>query len=123
MATITLIVGDPAYGKQRIYTTLRFTQTALAGGDAINIFLLEDAIFSAKKGQNPMGFPGFSDEKMPNCEEMIKTALKQGAIIKVCTVCAKERGMKKEELIDGVQIGSMPELVQWVVESDKVVSF
>ncbi len=123
MATITLIVGDPAYGRQRIYTVLRFTQTALSGGDDINIFLLEDAIFSAKKGQRPMGFPGYSDEKMPNCEEMIRVVLKQGAIIKVCTICAKERGMKEEELIDGVQMGSMPELVQWVVESDKVVSF
>lgn len=123
MASITLIVGDPAYGKQRMYTVLRFTQTALSGGDEINIFLLEDAIFSAKKGQSPMGFPGYSNEKMPSCEEMIKSALKQGASIKICTVCAKERGMKKEELIEGVQIASMQDLVQWVIESDKVVSF
>lgn len=123
MATITTIVADPAYGRQRIYTVLRFALTVLAGGDAINIFLLEDAIFSAKKDQKPSGFTGVPDERMPDCEKLMKASLEQGATIRICTVCARERGLKKEELIEGVKMAGMPDLVQWVVESDKVVSF
>ncbi|MBI2866638.1 MAG: DsrE family protein [Chloroflexi bacterium] len=120
---MTVIVGDPAYGKERVYTTLRFALAALSQGHKVNLFAFEDALYAARKGQAPPEFPGVLEEHMPNCEELLKAAIRQGAAVKLCGVCASERGVGPDELIDGVEIGGMGDLVRWVLESDRVVSF
>ena len=123
MATITVIIGESPYSRERIYSMLRFTLAALSEGHRVNLFAFEDALFAAKKGQKPPEFPGTMDEHMPNCEVLLKSAIRQGVVVKLCGVCAAERGVAAPELIDGVEIGSMRDLVQWVLESDKSVSF
>jgi tRNA 2-thiouridine synthesizing protein D len=115
MATITVVLADPPYGKQRPYTALRFLLAALRQGHEANLFLLEDAVFAAKKEQQP--------QEMPNCEEMLQAAIQEGLRVKACTVCSVERGVKLEEVIEGVERGSMVDLVNWVVESDRIVFF
>ena len=124
MASITVVVGDPPYGKQRVYSALRFILSALVKGHSVNLFLLEDAVFLAKKGQKPQEMPSLLEhDVMPNCEELLKAAIKQGALVKVCGVCSYERALQQEELVEGCQISSMHDLVSWVVESDRVVFF
>lgn len=124
MASITVVVGDPPYGKERVYSALRFILAALFEGHSVNLFLLEDAVFLAKKGQKPEEMPSLLEhEAMPNCEELLKAAIKQGATVRVCGVCSSERALLQEEMVVGCQISSMRNLVKWVVESDKVISF
>ena len=124
MASITVVVGDPPYGKERVYSALRFVLTALVEGHSVNLFIFEDAVFLAKRGQKPLEMPGLLEhEAMPNCEELLKAAIKQGVPVKVCGVCASARALQQEELIEGCQISSMHDLVRWVVESDRAVFF
>jgi tRNA 2-thiouridine synthesizing protein D len=122
MATITVIVGDAPYGKQRVYTALRFSLVALHEGHQANLFLLEDAVFAAKRGQQPPAMP-VGEAGMPNCEELLQAAMKEGLTIKACRVCSMERGLQPEQVMEGVEIGSMVDLVNWVVESDRTVFF
>ena len=122
MASITVVVADPPYGKGRLYTTLRFVLAALTANHAVNIFILEDAVFVAKKGQRPMELPGLLEhDTMPNCEELLKASIDQGAQVKICGVCASERGLSQEELMDGANISSIHDLVNWVVNTDKTI--
>ncbi|MDZ7261050.1 MAG: DsrE family protein [candidate division KSB1 bacterium] len=123
MASITVVIAEPPYGKERLYTTLRFVLAALADGHPVNLFLLEDAVFAARKGQKPPELPGLLDERMPNCEELLKTVVRQGAQVKACGVCCTERAVTQDQLVEGVKIASMRDLVNWVVETDKVVFF
>ena len=124
MSTITVIAGDPPYGKERLYTTFRFILAALSQKHKVNLFILEDAAWVAKKGQKPMELPGMmGNDKMPNLEEMLGSAIKQGAQVKICGVCASERGLTQAELIDGATISTMVNLVEWVTTSDKTVFF
>lgn len=124
MASMTVVVGEPPYGKERLYTTLRFVMAALAAGHTVNLFIFEEAIFVAKKGQKPPELPGLLEhDAMPNCEEMLKTALKQGVKVKICGVCAAERGLRQEEVVEGAEISTIHNLVEWVVTTDKVVIF
>ncbi len=123
MASMTVILGEAPYGKERAYSTLRFILAALSEEHKVKFFLLEDAVFLAKKGQNPPEFPGLMDAHMPNCEELLKTVIKQGADVKACGVCCKERALKQGELIEGVHISGMRDLITWVMETDKTVSF
>ncbi len=122
MATITVVLADPPYGKQRPYTALRFSLAALKEGHQANLFLLEDGVFAAKRGQDPLDMP-MGDTGMPNCEEMLQAAIQEGLRVKACTICSVERGLKLEEVTEGVERGTMVDLVNWVVESDRTVFF
>lgn len=122
MATITVVLGDPPYGKQRVYTALRFSLVALHEGHQANLFLVEDAVFTAKRGQQPLAMP-VGDVGMPNCEELLRAAIQEGLRVKACRVCCAERGLQAEEVMEGVEIASMVDLVNWVVESDRTVFF
>ena len=122
MASITVVVADAPYGKERLYSALRFLLVTLHEGHKANLFLLEDAVFAAKKGQAPPEMP-VGNARMPNCEELLKAAIMEGLDVRACRVCCSERGVRDEEVIDGVQIGSMLDLVNWVVESDKALFF
>ena len=64
MAVITVAVGDPPYGKERVYTALRFSLVALHEGHQVNLFLFEDAVFAGKRGQRPPEMP-VGDSGMP----------------------------------------------------------
>ncbi|MDO8682746.1 MAG: DsrE family protein [Armatimonadota bacterium] len=123
MAKITVLIGEPPYGKERVYTAFRFALAAKFEGHDVNVFMLEDAVWGAKKGQTPVEYQGLLEGKMPNCGEMLQEVIKHGGLVKCCGVCCSERGLKQEDLIDGSQIGSIYDLVHWVVESDKFVSF
>jgi sulfur relay (sulfurtransferase) complex TusBCD TusD component (DsrE family) len=44
-------------------------------------------------------------------------------LLLACRVCCLERGLKQEEIVSGVEIGSMLDLLNWVLESDKTLFF
>jgi sulfur relay (sulfurtransferase) complex TusBCD TusD component (DsrE family) len=46
-----------------------------------------------------------------------------GANVKVCGVCARERALSQDDLVEGATIGAMQDLIRWIMEADKVVSF
>jgi tRNA 2-thiouridine synthesizing protein D len=122
MATITVMTGDAPYGSQRVYTALRFLLVALHEGHRANLFLLEDAVFAAKKGQQPPEMP-VGKAGMPDCEELLRAAILEGLKVKACRVCCSERGLRPEEVVEGVEIASMLDLLNWVLESEKSVFF
>src|SRR4030042_6229585 len=106
MASMTVVVGDPPYGKERVYTALRFSLVALHQGHHVNMFVLEDAVFAAKRGQSPPEMP-VGDAGMPNCGELLRASIQEGLAVKACRVCSAERGLSSEGLIEGVGVGSM----------------
>ena len=122
MAIITVAVGDPPYGKERVYTALRFSLVALHEGHQVNLFLFEDAVFAAKRGQKPPEMP-VGDAGMPNCEELLRASIQEGLKIKACRACSAARGLSHEEVVEDVEAGSMADLVDWVAKSDKNVFF
>ncbi len=124
MSNFTVVIAEAPYGQERPYTALRFAMAAVNAGHTVNLFILEDAVLMAKKGQAPADLPGLLEQdKMPKIEEMLASAIRQGVTVRLCGVCCAERGLKQEELIEGAQIGSMRNLVDWVAGGDKVVFF
>ncbi len=124
MSTFTVVIAEAPYGQERPYTALRFAMAAINAGHSVNLFVLEDAVFMAKKGQAPAELPGLLEQdKMPRIEEMLASAIRQGVTVRLCGVCCGERGLKQEELVDGAQIGSMRNLVDWVANGDRVMFF
>ncbi len=115
MTTVTVFVGSGPYTTERPYTALRFVYTAAINDHKVNLFLFEDSIFAAKKGQDPAN--------VYNLAEWMQRCLDEGVKIAACGVCMKGRGMNDEELMDGVQKGTMELAVEWTLEADKQLFF
>jgi uncharacterized protein involved in oxidation of intracellular sulfur len=116
MSTITIILHDAAYGTEKSYNGLR---TAMAlqkkEGVQVNVFLFADATTCALQNQiTPEGFY--------NIGRMIRSVARRGKI-GACGACLDARGLKNIQLIEGVQRSSMNELANWILSSDKTISF
>jgi len=113
-----MIVNGAPYGDERVWNALRLALTSISAavGMNVNVFLLGDAVNAAKKGQN-------TPEGYYNLEKMLYDLLEQQARVAACGTCLNARGLTKDDLVDGVQVGSMIMLSRWIKESSKVLSF
>jgi uncharacterized protein involved in oxidation of intracellular sulfur len=115
---ILLIINDPPYGSEKAYNALRLAMSLEKehSGTEVHIFLMADAVFCGLPGQKtPDGYY--------NLERMLKGLINKGAQIKACGTCSDARGVRQLQLIEGVEISTMSQLAQWVIEADKVLTF
>jgi len=115
---ILILINDAPYGSEKAYNAFRLAIQLGKDyeGVEIRIFLMADAANCAIANQHtPDGYY--------NIERMMKSILVKGAKVKICGSCATARGLKGVQLIEGTEISTMAELTEWVVESDKVVTF
>ena len=118
MQKILILINEAPYGTEKAYNALRMAnQLGKEHEQAeVRIFLMADAASCAIVNQNtPNGYY--------NIERMLKFSLAKGAKVKICGSCAEARGLKNVQLIEGTEISTMAELTNWVVDSDKVVTF
>jgi len=115
---LLLILNDAPYGTEKAYNALRLAMT-LQGQHAdvhVQIFLMGDAVTCVLPGQvTPQGYY--------NVERMLRAVIAKGADVKVCGTCASARGIAELGLIEGAEISTMDQLTEWVVDSDKVLTF
>ncbi len=116
MVTYTIIINEAPYQKERAYTALRFARTCDLEGHKVKIFLIENGVYVAKKGQKPA-----SDQ--PNFGAYLEDLIAGGQEVKACVVCIQARGLTEQDLISGVKIATIHELVEWTTNSDKVIVF
>jgi uncharacterized protein involved in oxidation of intracellular sulfur len=118
LETLTIIVNGAPYGSEQVWNALRLATASISSsiGMSVNVFLLGDAVTSAKKGQKP-------PEGYYNLEKMLRDLLTAGAKILACGTCLNARALSKEDLVEGVEVGTMIKLASWIKESSKVLSF
>ena len=116
--TILLILNDAPYGSEKTYNALRMAMTLQKDQHEVQVqvFLMADAVTCALRNQStPQGYY--------NVERMLRSIITKGGQIKACGSCSDARGLRDLALIDGVEISTMSQLVQWTVEADKVLTF
>lgn len=118
METLTIIISGAPYGSEQVWNALRLATASISSsiGMSVNIFLLGDAVTAAKKGQK-------TPEGYYNLEKMLRDLLMNGAKIAACGTCLNARALSKEDMIDGIEVGTMIKLAGWIKESPKVLSF
>ncbi len=118
METLTIIINGPPYGDEHAWNALRLATALISSsvGMSVNIFLLGDAVNAAKKGQK-------TPEGYYNLEKMLGDLLKGGAKIAACGTCLTARALTQQEVIEGIEVGTMIKLAGWIKESSKVLSF
>ena len=111
-----IILNDAPYGNERSYNGLRMAKALVAKeNQKVSVFLMSDAVTCAKKGQNvPSGFY--------NIELMLKSILRQGEVL-LCGACMDARGITNDDVLQGIQRSSMPDLADHTISADKVLVF
>ena len=95
-------------------TVLNIANAALKEGHEVSIFLMDDGVYNIVKTpeKDELYVAGaFSD------------LIKQGVEIALCDQTARERGVSKENSIEGVVFGGQFDLAVLVNESDRFLSF
>ncbi len=118
MEAITIILNGPPYGDEKIWNAMRLAKalTSTTIKVKVKIFLFGDAVAIAKTGQKP-------PEGYYNLESIVKELVKVGVEFMACGACSNARGITQEDLVDGVEIGSVMLLSWWIKESQVVLSF
>jgi uncharacterized protein involved in oxidation of intracellular sulfur len=117
MQKVLILITEPVYGSENPYNALRLAMSLLEKEDVrLSIYLLGDAVVGARKGQEtPKGFYNFG--------KMLLMFSNKGVPISICITCMEARGIREEDLIDGVKPGGMQVLSEWVLTHDKVLTF
>ena len=115
---LTIIVNESPYGSEKPWNALRLASTALGmePPTEVRVFLMGDAVAAAKSGQK-------TPEGYYNLEKMLSSILRRGAQVLVCGTCIDSRGISQDQLVEGVERGTMKALATWIAESQRVVSF
>ena len=115
---VLIIINDAPYGSEKAFNALRIAIQLKKDNPQteLRIFLMADAATSAISGQTiPQGYY--------NIETMLSAVIYKGSKVKICGTCADARGLKDLKLIEGAEISNMKKLAEWVLDSDKVLTF
>ena len=116
MVTFTIIINEAPYGKERALSALRYAATCDIEGHKVKIWLFENGVYVAKKGQKSL-------KGLINYGQLLENLIQGGVEVKACVVCVEARGITQADLVEGVKIATVHELVEWTVNSDKVIVF
>jgi uncharacterized protein involved in oxidation of intracellular sulfur len=113
-----MILNDAPYGTERTYNGLRLANNLLAKAEGLDltVFLMGDAVATAKAGQQtPNGYY--------NLERMLKGVIAKKGRVLLCGSCMDARALQEEEVIAGCRRSSLDELTEASLCSDRVLVF
>jgi len=117
MFRILIILNDAPYGSERSYNGLHLADTlARREGVEVRVFLMGDSVLCAKSGQ-------ISAVGAYNIERMLKPVLGNKGAVAACGTCLEQRGLTKELLAEGVTKGTLEQLADWTLWSDRILDF
>ncbi len=115
---LLMILNDAPYGTERTYNGLRLALNLLSKveGAEVTVFLMGDAVGSAKAGQQtPNGYY--------NVERMLKGILTRKGHVLLCGTCMDARGIKETEILEGSRRSTLDELTEMTASAGKVLVF
>jgi uncharacterized protein involved in oxidation of intracellular sulfur len=81
----------------------------------VTVYLTADAVLCARTGQQ-------TPEGYYNIERMLKPIIRRGTVM-TCEMCMAARGLREEDLVDGVLQTRLGELAQLVFEADRILVY
>ena len=97
---------------------LRLAVKLLDVGQKVKIFLMNDSVDMAREVCKP---PEGYDQDL---SQMLKDLIAKGVSVKVCGTCMARCGIHKNQpYFEGAQKATMPELAEWVVDCEKILTF
>lgn len=118
MKTLIIFNREPYDNTDVTWNGLRLADKLLDAGSEVRIFLMNDAVDMARDVCRP---PEGYDQDL---SQMLKALIARGVSVKVCGTCMARCGIyKNHPYFDGAEKSTMPTLAEWVIDSDKVITF
>ena len=112
---IAVIVQTDPYKYRDLETAYEVVTAALKKGHEVKIFLYDESVVAASRDAKVIG------EKGPG--EMVRNLVERGVEITTCGACCLMRGLAKEALVKGSQMGGLPDLAGITNWADRIVNF
>jgi len=118
MSILIVFNHQPYDGSDVVYNGLRLTKTLQTKDEEVRIFLMNDAVDLARDAAKK---PEFYDYDLV---EILKNLYLNGIKLKACGTCQARCGINKNEPYFKDEIkGTMIDLANWVINSDKILTF
>lgn len=117
--SILLIFNRQPYDSTDVtWNGLRLASKLVEAKEEVRIFLMNDAVDMARNTcVPPIGY----DQDLV---KMMKELISVGVVVKVCGTCMARCGIHKNvPYYEGAEKSTMAALTEWVITSDKVISF
>src|SRR3989339_143387 len=117
MKTLIVLNRNPYDGTDITWNALRLADKLLDIKNEVRIFLMNDSVDLARDVAKPP--EGYFD-----LGQMLKDLIAKKVEVKVCGTCRARRGIQMNQpYFEGAKTATMPELAEWINNSDKVISF
>ena len=115
---ILIIFNCQSYDNTDVtWNGLRLAGKLLEMEQEVRIFLMNDSVDMARDACKPP--EGYED-----LSEMLKELISKGVPVKVCGTCMVRCGIyKNHPYFEGAEKATMPELAEWVVDCEKILTF
>lgn len=116
---ITIVLNHQPYdGSDVTWNALRLAKTLHKNGEAVNIFLMNDAVDLARDiTKKPESYDY-------DLVDMVKKLYHEGVAVQACGTCNARCGLfKNTPYFDESISSTMQILADWVMDSDKVLTF
>ncbi len=118
MKTLIIFNREPYDNTDVTWNGLRLADTLRQKGGEVRIFLMNDSVDMARDVCTP---PANYDQDL---SQMLKELIANGVAVKVCGTCMARCGIyKNHPYFDGAEKSTMSALADWVMDSDKVLTF
>ncbi len=118
MSILVVLNHQPYDGSDVTWNALRLVKTLQDKGEGVRIFLMNDAVDLARDTTKK---PDFYDYDLV---EILKKLYFDGIKLKVCGTCQARCGVNKNEpYFRGDIKGTMLDLANWIIDSDKILTF
>jgi len=118
MSILIILNRVPYDGTDVTWNGLRLAEKLFEAEQEVRIFLMNDAVDLARDICKP---PEGYDQDL---SKMLKDLISKQVQVKVCGTCMARCGIyKNQPYFEGAKKSTMTELAEWVVSSDKTITF
>ncbi len=118
MKTLIILNRVPYDNTDVTWNALRLAETLRKNSVEVRIFLMNDSVDMARDVCKP---PTNYDQDL---SQMLKDLISNGVQVKVCGTCMSRCGIfKNHPYFEGAEKSTMQALSEWIIDSDKVLTF
>jgi len=116
MGRMLILLCESPFHHEGVEHAIKLTRKTIEKGHKVDIYLMMDGVYNPMISQNGDPF------HMESISDQIKKLVEMGAEISGCRVCMELRGISKDDLPPGIDIGGIFDLSDSIAEADVVLS-
>jgi len=117
MNSVSIVITSAPYGREDTFIGLYIPFTTISQRIRTYVLLIEDGVYSALRNQNSEVLD------YPDVLELVKNIIVLGGQVYADAKSCSARGIRKEELVEGVELAREHELASIVTETEGSVFF